>query len=443
MDLCRATIETGLGTVTAAPSDGKGDIHVARCRVEATRMSPFRSRPQCAVTLSPVRGRERKRSEVLRGILSLRTCFLLLVGLLGLLARQLPAAETAGGVSAVQLEALKRLQGVDLEAIPTVKAAVMKIVQSTRGTPPFVELVEQFKLAGQNEGLLEVALKFPGGEAGVKAIRLILDSGDRSLVTAALKAGDPTALPCVQVLGNTRLPGVNELVLPLLLAAEASDALRRECVKALAKNEAGARQLLTLAGEGRLTDEVKLTAATALSQVGSPELRAEAGRVLPLPKAGGDEALPPIPDLARRAGNAANGEAIYFNDTTACHRCHQVNGKGVALGPDLSQIGDKLGKDALLEAILDPNNGIAFGFEAWTVTTQNDEEVYGLLISETGDELAVKDLSGVVQRVKKAGIASRTQSTFSLMPSGLQATMTVQELVDLVEYLSRLRKPAP
>jgi hypothetical protein len=29
------------------------------------------------------------------------------------------------------------------------------------------------------------------------------------------------------------------------------------------------------------------------------------------------------------------------------------------------------------------------------------------------------------------------------MPSGLQATMTVQELVDLVEYLSRLHKPAP
>lgn len=365
----------------------------------------------------------------------------LLASLPGLVADRLAAAE-AGGVSNVQLEALKRLQGVDLEANPALKAAVLKVVESTRGTPQFVDLVEQFKLADQNDGLMEVALKFPEDEAGVRAMRRVLATGDLSRLKPALAAGQPTAIPCVRVLGNTRLPAINELVLPLLSAEGADDALQRETVKALAKNEPGARQLLTLASEGKLGDEVKLTAATALSQVGSAELRAEAGRVLPLPRAGGDEALPAIPELAKRPGNAANGEAIYFNDTTACHRCHQVNGRGVALGPDLSQIGDKLGKDALLEAILDPNNGIAFGYEAWTVATKDGEEVYGLIVSETADELAVKDLSGIVHRVKKPEVASRTQSKFSLMPSGLQATMTVQGLVDLVEFLSRLRKPA-
>ncbi len=374
---------------------------------------------------------------------SVRPGHLLLAGLLATFTLTLPAAETGGSPTSVQLEALKRLQGVDLEANPALKTAVLKIVQSTRGTPDFVALVEQFKLEGQNAGLLEVALKFPADETGVKATRMILDSGDYRLIVTTLAAADAEALPCVQALGNTRLAAINELVLPLLATESSSDPLRREVIKALTKNEAGAQTLLTLAGEGKLPEELKLTAATALSQVGSPELRAAASRVLPLPNAGGDEVLPPIPELAQRAGNAANGEAIYFNDTTACHRCHQVNGKGVALGPDLSQIGDKLGKDALLEAILDPNNGIAFGFEAWTVTTKDDEEVYGLVISETTDELAVKDLSGIVHRLSKPDIASRTQSKFSLMPSGLQATMTVQELVDLVEYLSRLRKPSP
>jgi len=367
----------------------------------------------------------------------------LILGSLGLSAHCVTGAEAGAGVSNVQVEALQRLRGVDLEANPSLKAAVLKIVQSTRGTPQFVELVEQFKLAEQNEGLLEVALKFPDDEAGVRAMRRVLETGDSPRVLDALRTGEATAVPCVRVLGNTRLPAINDLVLPWLTAEGSSDALQREVVRALARNDAGARQLLTLATGNRLTEEMKLTAATALSQVGSPELRAEAGRVLPLPKAGGDEPLPPIAELARRSGNATNGAAIYFNDTTACHRCHQVNGKGVALGPDLSRIGDKLGKDALLEAILDPNNGIAFGFEAWTVTTRSDEEIYGLVVSETADELAVKDLSGIVHRVNQPEIASRTQSKFSLMPSGLQATMTVQELVDLVEYLSRLRTPAP
>lgn len=376
-----------------------------------------------------------------REIRALAVACLVLAGLTAPLTVLLSAAES-GGAGNVQLEALKRLQGVDLEANPSLKAAVLKIVQSTRGTPQFVELVEQFKLTDQNDGLLEVALKFPDEEAGVRAMRRVLDSDGSPQVGRLLRSDDAAALPYARVLGNTRLPAINQLVLPLLTTAGAGDALRREAVKALAKNEAGARELLKLAADNGLADDLKLTAATALSQVASPELRAEAGRVLPLPKAGGDESLPPIPELAKRSGDTTKGESIYFNDLAACHRCHQVNGRGVALGPDLSQIGDKLGKDALLEAILDPNNGIAFGYEAWTVTTKSDEEVYGLIVSETADEVVVKDLSGIVHRVPKSAVASRVQSKFSLMPAGLQATMTVQELVDLVAYLSSLRKPA-
>ena len=361
---------------------------------------------------------------------------------LGLVTSLLPAAETPGGVSNVQLEALQRLKGVDLETNPALKTAVLKIVETTRGTPQFVELVEQFKLTGQTAGLLEVALKFPAEELGVKAMRLVLDANEPALINAALTGNETNAVACVQVLGNTRLPLINDLVLPLLAAESSSDRLRREVVKALAKNEPGARRLLALASEGKLVDEVQLTAATALSQVGSAEIRDEASRVLPLPKAGGDEALPPISELAKRTGDPVKGEQVFFSDATACHRCHQVNGKGIAIGPDLSQIGDKLGKDALLEAILDPNNGVAFGFEAWTVTMKSDEEVYGLLASETGDELVVKDLSGILHRLKKPEIATRTQSKFSLMPAGLQASMKTQELVDLIEFMSHLRKPA-
>jgi putative heme-binding domain-containing protein len=120
-----------------------------------------------------------------------------------------------------------------------------------------------------------------------------------------------------------------------------------------------------------------------------------------------------------------------------------VNGRGTAIGPDLSQIGDKLGKDALFAAILDPNNGIAFGYEAWTVAAGDDEEIHGLIVSETAGELAVKDLSGIVHRLDKSRVTRREASSLSLMPAGMQATMSVQELVDLVAYLSRLRQSPP
>jgi putative heme-binding domain-containing protein len=365
---------------------------------------------------------------------------LLTLCLLLLLSIRLPAAEVGPGASNVQLEALKRLQGVDLEANPTLKAAVLKILETTRGTPQFVELVAQFKLTGQSEGLLEVALGHPAEEAGVTAMRLILEAGDHALVRTALEGSEPRSAACVQVLGNTRLPAVNELVLPLLNRDATGEATRRETIKALAKNEPGAQQLLALAKADRLEESLRLTAATALSQVSWADIRAAAAEVLPLPRAGGDEPLPPIAELAARRGDPVNGRRVFFSDATACQRCHVVNGEGIAIGPDLSQIGDKLGKDALIESILDPNNGIAFGYEAWTVTTTDDEEVYGLIVSETVEEIAVKDLSGIVHRIAKSKLADRLPSKFSLMPAGLQATMTVTELVDLVEYMSQLKK---
>ena len=340
----------------------------------------------------------------------------------------------------MQLEALKRLEGVDLESNPALKAAVLKIVNTTRGTPQFVELVRQFKLTGQNAALLEVALRHPGDASGVAAMRMILDSGDLEDVRSALEPSGTDAPACAQALGNTRLAVVNDLLSPLLADDTASDVLRRESVKALAKNEAGAVLLLQHARNGTLPDSVQLTAATALSQVSWAGLRDEAARLLPLPKAGGDEELPPIAELARRRGNASNGRIVYYRGTTACHRCHIVNGEGVGIGPDLSEIGDKLGRDALIEAIIDPNNGIAFGYEAWTVVTRDGGEIFGLVASETADELAVKDLSGIVHRLEKSKIESRVRSDFSLMPAGLQTTMTTGELVDLIEFLAGLKK---
>jgi len=84
---------------------------------------------------------------------------------------------------------------------------------------------------------------------------------------------------------------------------------------------------------------------------------------------------------------------------------------------------------------------VSFGFEAWNITLKNGDELYGLLASETPDELAVKAVGGIVTRVRKSEIASRQQSRLSIMPAGLQQGLTPQELVDLVEYLASLKKP--
>src|SRR5579862_3151714 len=65
----------------------------------------------------------------------------------------------------IAVEALQRLKGIDLEANPTLKAAVLKVLESTRGTPQFVEIVREFNLKGQSPALLDFAMGHPADGA--------------------------------------------------------------------------------------------------------------------------------------------------------------------------------------------------------------------------------------------------------------------------------------
>ena len=134
---------------------------------------------------------------------------------------------------------------------------------------------------------------------------------------------------------------------------------------------------------------------------------------------------------------------MFRRETVGCFKCHQVKGQGIDFGPNLSEIGNKLAKEAIYESILDPSAGISFGYKAWQLEFKNGDDALGLITSETTDEVALKTVGGLVTRYKKADISRRTKQKLSIMPAGLEQTMSADDLVDLVEYLSSLRKPAP
>src|SRR5579859_1415524 len=50
----------------------------------------------------------------------------------------------------IALEALSRLKGTDLNSNPSLKAAALKVLEWTRGTPDFVTIVRDFHIPGQN-----------------------------------------------------------------------------------------------------------------------------------------------------------------------------------------------------------------------------------------------------------------------------------------------------
>lgn len=152
---------------------------------------------------------------------------------------------------------------------------------------------------------------------------------------------------------------------------------------------------------------------------------------------GTQQTLPPIASLVTLQGNAGDGKGV-FNVT--CSVCHTVNNNGTNFGPDLSEIGAKLPKEALYKAVLNPDDGISFGYEGYVFKLKDGNQILGYITSDTKDELSVKTMGGSVTKIKKTELISQKPYEHSLMPAGLVNGMKQQQVVDLVEYMAGLKK---
>ena len=359
------------------------------------------------------------------------------LALLGFLA----VAASTDDRTAVAIEALLRLQTTNLNDNPKLAQAVTNLLEKTRGTPNFVKLVEKFRLTNRTEELLDVALQDATHQAGAQAINMVLANGETEALKRRLQGTNHAVTNIVVTLGSTGRKEAVSLLLPLVTDLDRNVGVRRQAVRALSQTSTGATALLELAREGKLPEDVTFTAGEELNRARWPEVKAQAATLLPPPQGQNSQPLPPVSELVKMPGDPVAGARVFSNPTVACANCHRVRGEGVELGPDLSEIGTKLGKDAIYESILDPNAGISFGYEPWQLTLKSGDEAYGLVVSETTDEVALKAATGVVNRYKKSDVTKREQLKLSIMPAGLQQAMTQQEFVDLVEYLSSLRKP--
>ena len=353
-----------------------------------------------------------------------------------------PAPNTPdSGRKAVNLEALSRLKGLDLDANPSVKAVVLKLLDQVQGTPDFVEIVRDFHIRGQTQQLLAIVAKDPAGPTGAEAMRLALQDSDTNAIRASFESTN--AAQVVEALGNTGQRDIVPLLRPLVTDLSKPLNVRRLTVQALVKVQEGAAELLALVRSQSLPPDLRLLASSELNAVRWEALKKEAAELLPLPKTQSAQPLPPVAELAKRNGNPRNGALVFRRENVGCYKCHQIKGEGIDFGPNLSEIGTKLAKDAIYESILDPSAGISFGYEAWQLEFKNGDDALGLIMSETADELVLKTVGGITTRYNKSDILRRTKQKLSIMPAGLEQTMSTDELVDLVEYLSSLKKPAP
>ena len=138
-------------------------------------------------------------------------------------------------------------------------------------------------------------------------------------------------------------------------------------------------------------------------------------------------------------GNAARGHDVFFGNKAACHTCHRAQGKGSDVGPELTLIGRIRTDRDLAESIVFPSSTIANGYTTFSVVTGSGRVIDGIISRETANSIHMRMAEKPEARIVREDIEEMLALPTSLMPQGLEKTITVSELSDLIAYLRTLK----
>ncbi len=130
-------------------------------------------------------------------------------------------------------------------------------------------------------------------------------------------------------------------------------------------------------------------------------------------------------------GDARNGETKF---AALCIGCHKTpDGKGWELGPDI-QTYRTAGPESILTNILDPNKEVAPQYQAFTFQI-GEEILTGIIGSEDSTQITVKMPGGLEKTFPRKKVTSMKGLGTSLMPEGLEAALSKQDIADLIAYI--------
>jgi putative heme-binding domain-containing protein len=158
----------------------------------------------------------------------------------------------------------------------------------------------------------------------------------------------------------------------------------------------------------------------------------ELTRELPPP----NEAFDKLVTKRRRAYDASKtspgrGAELF---TQHCSVCHQLDGNGAVVGPQLDGIGNR-GLERLVEDILDPNRSVDPAFRTTLLVLKDGDVVAGLFRRQEAELIVLADSAGKEVSVQKGNVSERRESATSLMPDNFGELLSQEQFNDLTAYL--------
>jgi putative membrane-bound dehydrogenase-like protein len=277
-------------------------------------------------------------------------------------------------------------------------------------------------------------------EARLDAVRLLAHvQGKTALpVLARLMKEDPAPevrLAAVRALGAQPGPEVAGVLVQDW--ASYTPAVRREVIEAMLGQPERTERLLAEmeAGHVAATDLDALAQQRLLLHL-RLNLRSRASKLLAgaVPRER-KQVLEQYAPALQRKGDALRGREVFRQN---CATCHQVGGVGVRVGPDISDTRTKTA-EMLLRDILNPNAAIDSNYVSYTVQTKSGKEISGLIVSESAASVTLQRAEAQTETVLRQDIEEMRSSGVSLMPEGLEKTITKDQMADLLAFLKNWR----
>ncbi len=141
-----------------------------------------------------------------------------------------------------------------------------------------------------------------------------------------------------------------------------------------------------------------------------------------------------------KTGNAERGRKLFQDVAkTQCLKCHRLGEQGEKIGPDLTGVGNRFARVYLIESILEPNRTIAPSYETLQVEMKDGRVIAGVRIAETAEALTLGDTKGDKHVLPRNKIDSVRPLPTSTMPDGLERSLSADDFVDLIAFLTSLK----
>ncbi|PQO42314.1 PVC-type heme-binding CxxCH protein [Blastopirellula marina] len=220
---------------------------------------------------------------------------------------------------------------------------------------------------------------------------------------------------------------------------EMAPAARATTLTLLLRQPVGIEQVMTKVRAGEVPAKlISLDQQAQIRKHPSEAIRREADQLFGQP-ASADRAavLASYQSSVTTIGSPEAGRAVFLKQCAKCHVPAETGGPSV--GPDLA---DSLNRprEAILFDILDPSGKVEPKYAASQILTTSGQTYSGIIAHETPQSVVLHLADGKTAEIPRSEIDLFQTSDQSLMPSGLEKEISLNDMADLLEFL---KSPLP